>query len=62
MEVSSQLHVPAAVTPRKNPGTHCMGSWVCPKAGLDAAAKRKHPLLVPTGNRTPVIQPVAQLL
>jgi hypothetical protein len=33
-----------------------------PRAGLDAVAKRKDPFLVPIGNRTPVVQPVAQTL
>ena len=28
-------HVPVALTPGKIPGTHCIGGWVGPKAGLD---------------------------
>jgi hypothetical protein len=41
------------------PGTHWLRGWVGPRAGLDAVAKRKNPFPVPTGNRTPVAQPVA---
>jgi len=38
MEVSGQLHAPAALTP----GTHWIGGWVGPRLVLDAAVKRKH--------------------
>jgi hypothetical protein len=42
MGVSGQHHAPAALYPRgKDPGTHCTGGWVGPKAGLDAGARRK---------------------
>ena len=33
--VGGQSHVPAALPPRKRLGTHCLGGWVSPKAGLD---------------------------
>ena len=33
--VSGQQHPPAALYPRKRPGTHCAGGWVGPRAGLD---------------------------
>jgi len=33
--VSGQQHAPAALHPRENPGTHCTGGWVGPRAGLD---------------------------
>jgi len=33
--VSGQQHAPAALYPRERPGTHCMGGWVGPRAGLD---------------------------
>jgi hypothetical protein len=36
MDVSGQLHVPAALPP----GTHWIGGWVGPTAGLDAVEKR----------------------
>jgi hypothetical protein len=40
MGVSGQRH--AALYPRgKDPGTHCTGGWVGPRAGLDAEARRK---------------------
>jgi hypothetical protein len=60
MEVSCQLHVPAAALPEKEPGIRWIGGWVGPRAGLDAVAKRKIP--VPGGNRTPVVQPTAWTL
>jgi hypothetical protein len=42
MEVSGQLHVPAALPPgEKAPGTHWIGGWVGPSVGLDAVEKRK---------------------
>jgi hypothetical protein len=42
MKVSGQLHAPAAL-PRgkKSPGTHWIGGWVDPRAGLDDVEKRK---------------------
>jgi hypothetical protein len=39
MEVSGQLHAPAALAP----GTDWIGSWVDPRAVLDAVVKRKIP-------------------
>jgi hypothetical protein len=36
-------------------GTHWMGGWVGPRAGLDAVEKRKS--FARAGNRTPTIQP-----
>jgi hypothetical protein len=42
MGVSGQRHAPAALYPwGKDPGTHCTGGWVGPRAGLDAEARRK---------------------
>jgi hypothetical protein len=41
MEVSSQLHTLAALPVGKNPGTHWVGGWVCPGAGLDILEKSK---------------------
>jgi hypothetical protein len=33
MEMSGQLHAPAALPPRKKPlDTHCIGGWVGPKS------------------------------
>jgi hypothetical protein len=42
MEVSSQLHASAALSPGERAlGTDCIGDWVGPKAGLDTEAKKK---------------------
>jgi hypothetical protein len=56
MEVSSQLHAPAALPPRKRaPGTHWIGGWVGPTAVLDAVVKRKIPSPRRQSNpRTPI--------
>ena len=40
--VSGQSHAPAALTTGKRPGTHCIGGWVGPRAGLDRCGK-SHP-------------------
>jgi hypothetical protein len=41
MEVSGQLHAPAVLPPGEGaPGTHWIGGWVDPRAGLDAVEKR----------------------
>jgi hypothetical protein len=43
MEVSGQLHVPAALPPGKDLrlGTHLVGGWMGPRTGLDALGKSK---------------------
>jgi hypothetical protein len=43
-EVSGQLHAPSALPP----GTHWIGDWVDPRAGLDDVEK----ILDPTGTRS----------
>jgi hypothetical protein len=50
LEVSGQLHV-LATLPQ---GTHCIGGWVGPRAGLNDVEKR---ILDPTGTRTPIPWP-----
>jgi hypothetical protein len=46
----------ASFTPRERAlGTHLIGGWVGPKAGLDAVSKRKK-FPAPVGNRTPIIR------
>jgi len=41
MEVSGQLHAPAALLLRERaPGIHWLGGWVGPRAVLDAVVKR----------------------
>jgi hypothetical protein len=58
MEGNGQLHSPAALTPGEGAsGIHSIGGWVGPRTGLDAVEYRKS--LVPAGNGTPAIQPVA---
>jgi hypothetical protein len=59
--LNSALHgVVSFMPPReKAPGTHWIGSWVGPRQIFDAVAKRKDPFIAPTGNWTPVVQPVA---
>jgi len=39
--VGGQRHAPAALYPRERPGTHCIGSWVGPRAGLDEWGKSR---------------------
>ena len=40
--VSGQQHVPAALYPRKRPGTHFTGGWVDPRAGLVYGIKKNN--------------------
>jgi hypothetical protein len=45
-------------TPRERAlGTHWIGGWVGPRAGLDAVAEKKKP--APASNQTPDVKPVA---
>jgi hypothetical protein len=62
MDVSGQLHAPAALPPGKeHSGTHWIGGWVGPRAILDAVVKRKIPSPRRDSNpRTPIIQLVAE--
>jgi hypothetical protein len=61
MEVSGQLHAPAALPPReRDPGTHWIGGWVGPRAVLDTVVTREIPSPRRESNpRTPIVQPVA---
>ena len=47
-------HAPAALTPGKRPGTHFIGGWVGPWAGLDG---EENP--APTGFEHRTVQPMA---
>jgi hypothetical protein len=60
MEVSSQLHAPTALAPRKEtPGTDWIGSWVGSRADLDTVSKRKIPSPRRDSNPDhPIVQPV----
>jgi hypothetical protein len=41
--VGGQRHAPAALPPGKRPGTHCIGGWVGPRAGLGGCGKSRSP-------------------
>jgi hypothetical protein len=55
MGVGGQRHAPAALPPRERPGTHCIGGWVGPRAGLDGCGKFRPP----PGFDPRTVQPVA---
>ena len=40
MRVGGQRHAPVALPPER-PGTHCIGGWVGPRAGLDGCGKSR---------------------
>jgi hypothetical protein len=42
-EVDVQHHASAALPPVKRLGTHCIGGWVGPRAGLDGCGKFRPP-------------------
>jgi hypothetical protein len=56
LEVSGQLHAPAALTPGKSPGTHWIGGWVDHRAGLDNSENRKF-LTLPALELRPLSRP-----
>jgi hypothetical protein len=62
MGVSGQRHAPAALYPwGKDPGTHCTGGWVGPRAGLDTEATGKILCSCRGSNPDrPVVQPVVR--
>ena len=39
--MGGERHTPAALPPAKRPGTHCIGGWVSPRAGLDGCGKSR---------------------
>jgi len=41
MNLIGELHSPTDLPPGKIHGTHSVGSWVSPKAGLDVSEKRQ---------------------
>lgn len=53
MKVSGQLHVPAALSPRKEPGVHWIGGLVGPGGGLDVAAGEETNTVVGNRNQSP---------
>jgi hypothetical protein len=56
MEVSDQLHAPAALSGERAPSTHRIRGWVGP--GLDKVEKRKFLTLPGLELRPSVVQPV----
>jgi hypothetical protein len=42
------------------PGAHCIAGWIGSRVDMKYVGKRK--CIDPTGNRTPVVRPVAQSL
>jgi len=55
MVVGGQRHAQAALPPGNRRGTHCIGGWVGPRAGLDGCGKSRPPPAF--DHRT--VQPVA---
>jgi hypothetical protein len=41
MRVGGHLHSPAALPPGKRHGTHFIGGWVGPRAGLEGCEKSR---------------------
>ena len=41
MEVGDLRNFPSALSLGRRPGTHCIGGWVGPRAGLGGVEKRK---------------------
>jgi len=59
MEVSGQLHAPAAYFQVKTPRTHWLGGWVSPRVSLDAVVRR----IIPSpyqNSSLHIIQPVTR--
>jgi hypothetical protein len=59
MEVSGQLHAPAALPTGEVPDNHWIGGWTGPRAFLDTVVENKNSQ-PPTGIELPIIHPVAQ--
>jgi hypothetical protein len=59
MQVIGQFHALAALHPGRGPGTHRIGGWVGPRAGLFAVVGKKNSQPLPRLEPT-IIQPVAQ--
>ena len=52
--VAGQRHDPAALLPKKRPGSHCIAGWVGPRADLDGFVK----ISPPPGFDPRTVQPV----
>jgi hypothetical protein len=58
-EVSCQLHALAVLPPGKDPGTHWIGGWVDPRAGLDNVRRENFCPHRDSNSDASVVQPVA---
>ena len=56
-----QRHAPAALYPRGRPGTHCIGGWVGPRAGLERRGKSRPPTRFRSQDRPARSQSLYQL-
>jgi len=52
--VGGQRHAPAALPPGNGPGTHCIGGWVDPTAGLELTHETNQYLYLISGFRREV--------
>jgi hypothetical protein len=60
MDVSGQFHAPMALPPGERAHGYLLDrNLLGPRTGLGAVAEKKIPFFVPTGNWTPVVQPLA---
>jgi hypothetical protein len=61
MGVSGQRHAPPRFTPgKRTPGTHWIGGWVGPRAGLDAGARIKICPYRGSNLDRPIVQPAVR--
>jgi hypothetical protein len=58
--MSGYLHAPIALPPGKAPSAYKLGSWVGPKAGLDAVEKKNFQPRRESNPRPPIVQLVAK--
>jgi hypothetical protein len=57
--LSGQHHAPAVLYPQEwTPGTHFIGGWVGPRAGLDTEDRKKS--FAPARDQTPVVQSIVR--
>jgi len=58
-EVGAQLHASTVFTPppprERPPGTHWIGGWVGPRAGLDAVVREEFPVSAGHSARSPAV-------
>jgi hypothetical protein len=59
VDVSDQLHSPAALIPLKFPGTHWVEEYMDTSSGLDEMSKTRNTVSTLPRNLNSVVQPVA---